>query len=157
MRFKVVPPARGLETLRAAHRAVPLVPGSVEDCCARVMARAGVPARDEAREWLTFLRALELAEETETGYRRSRAEPEPEPLAAAFRDRVYGAAEVLAVLSAAEDRVSVDQVAERVPVPDWERRRHQDPEAVWRERIERLLGWAVALDLAERSGEGYRA
>lgn len=181
MRFKPVPPAPdSLDAVAAVQRAVPLVPGSEEDCCARVLDRTHVVERDEARTWLTFLRALGLVAETESGFvrerrgvrpegeprlartetegSRERNEPERDALAAAFRERVYAADEVLAVLDAADRPLSPDEVFDRVvdEVPAWER--GKDPgrwRETWRERVRRLLDWAVLLGLAERDGNGY--
>lgn len=156
MKFKVVPPARGLETLRAARVALPLVPDDEESCCARVMRDAQVPSQDEAKEWITFLRALGLAEETDSGYRRLRDDPGPETLADRFRERVYGAADVLAVLADADRPLTAAEAFERFAVPEWERQRHADWETVWRERVTRILDWAVAFDLAAETADGYR-
>lgn len=157
MRFKVVPPPRGLAVLREVHRALPVVPGRVEDCCARVTRRTDVASRDEAREWLTFCRALELAAETDRGYRRVRDEPDVATLAGRFRERVYGAEEVLSTLAAADGPLAGDALASRLEIPAWERRRHQDPASVWAERVDRLARWAVALDLAAETDAGYTA
>ena len=157
MQFKVVPPAPdSLEALETARRAVPLVPQSETDCCARVMDRAGVPARDEAKEWLTFMRALGLVAEAERGYYRTRDLAAREELAAAFRERVYGAEDLLDALDEAEP-ASTEAVFERFAdsVPTWERQRHADPEYVWRERVGRLLDWAVLFGLAGRADGGY--
>lgn len=156
MKFKVVPPARGPDTLTAARAALPLVPDDEESCCARVMRDADVPAQDEAREWLTFLRALDLAAATDSGYHRLRADPDVETLATRFRDNVYGVEEILDVLADADGPRTVDEVFERVAVPEWERQRHADWETVWRERVGRVLDWAVAFDLAESGPDGYR-
>ena len=50
MRFKVAPEPRDLAFLGSARRAVPLVPGTVEDCCSRLVERTDVaaPGPDEA-------------------------------------------------------------------------------------------------------------
>ena len=156
MRFKVVPPAPdSLDGLETARRAVPLVPRSENDCCARVMDRAGVPARDEAKEWLTFMRALGLVSRSERGYHRTREPVERDRLARAFRERVYGADDLLSALS--DEPASVDEAFERFvdSVPDWERSRHADWKRAWRERVERMLDWAVLFGLAGRGGGGY--
>lgn len=160
MRFKLLPePPASLDLVAAAQQAVPLVPGSEDDCCARLMRRVDFPARDVARTWLTFLRALELASETDSGFVREQTDPTPEHIRGAFERRVYGASEVLASLDVEEPK-SVDEVfedfEERVPV--WETHRAAaDWREVWRERVERILGWAVLLDLAvERDGEYLR-
>jgi len=157
MRFKRIPePPDSLDALADYRRAVPLVPGSENDCCARLQRRTDVATRDAARTWLAFLRALELVEETDSGYARTRADADPAALADAFRERVLGAQEALAALD--EGPTSADAVFEAVrpAVPQWER--HRNPgtwEAEWRERVERLLGWAVLLGLVDRSERGY--
>ncbi|WP_336025588.1 hypothetical protein [Halobellus salinisoli] len=158
MRFKLLPePPDSLEFVADAQRAVPLVPGTEDDCCARLMHRLDFPSRDVARTWLTFLRALELAEETPSGFVRESTEPTPKGIRKAFRDRVYGAREVLDSLASDEPR-TVDEVfeefEERVPV--WETHRAAgDWRDIWRERVERILGWAILLDLADERDGGY--
>jgi hypothetical protein len=124
-----------------------------------------VPARDEASEWLTFARALGLVAESERGYHRVRDAPDPtsdagrRALADAFREHVFGATELLDALDAAGDGLTVSAAFERFRerIPNWERRRHTDPEEVWRDRVRNLLDWAVVLGLAARDGERYRA
>ncbi|WP_327052963.1 hypothetical protein [Halomicrococcus gelatinilyticus] len=159
MKFKLVPePPADLSFVADAQRAVPLVPGTEDDCCRRLMDRVGFESRDVARTWLTFLRALELAEETDSGFARIRRDPDREALAAAFRERVYGADRLLDRL-ATDGPLTADEAFEafRESIPTWER--HKDPsrvEDVWRERVANLLEWAVLLDLAERTAEGYR-
>ncbi len=158
MRFKLLPePPESLDRVQEAQRAVPLVPGSEDDCCARLMRRVGFPARDVSRTWLTFLRALELARETDSGFVREGTDPTPAHLRDAFRRRVYGVSEVLASLDADEPRTVTEVFAafeERVPA--WETHRAaEDWRDVWLERIERILGWAVLLDLAEERDGGY--
>jgi hypothetical protein len=158
VKFKIVPPPRSRGFVGEAQRALPLVPGSENDCCARLVDRTDLAARDEAREWITFLRALGLAERTESGYRRLRRDPAFEALAAAFRERVFGAAAVLSVLDAADGPLGVEAVYVRFreAVPNWERHRRADWDEEWRERVERLLGWAVVFDLAEHVDDAYR-
>jgi hypothetical protein len=158
VRFKLVPePAESLDLVADAQRAVPLVPGSEDDCCARLMRRLDFPSRDVARTWLTFLRALELARETESGFVRESTEPTTEHLRSAFEGRVYGEREVLAALDEEEPKTVADvfdDFEERVPV--WETHRAAgDWRDVWRERVERILGWAVLLDLAAEGDDGY--
>ena len=161
MRFKHVPPAPpSLDTVTAARRAIPLVPDPEADCCARLLDRLDLPSRDVARTWLTFLRALGLVERTDSGFRRTDADADPERLRSALLDRAFPAAETLAALRAADGPLAADEVFGRVRerVPRWER--HRNPrrwEDVWRERVERLLGWLVLLDLAAREDGGYVA
>jgi hypothetical protein len=158
VRFKLLPePPESLALVEDAQRAVPLVPGSEDDCCARLMRRVDFPARDVSRTWLTFLRALELARETDAGFVREQTEPTPEHLRDAFRRRVYGAREVLASLDADEPRTVEEVFAEfEARVPVWETHRAaEDWRDVWRERVEHILGWAVLLDLAEKRDDGY--
>jgi hypothetical protein len=158
VRFKLLPePPESLDLVGEAQRAVPLVPGSEDDCCARLMRRVGFPARDVSRTWLTFLRALELARETDSGFVREQADPTPEHLRDAFQRRVYGASEVLASLNADESR-TVDEIFTEFKqrVPEWETHRAaEDWRDIWRERVERILGWAVLLDLATERDGGY--
>ena len=70
---------------------------------------------------------------------------------------MYGAREVLASLDTDEPRsieTVFDEFEERVPV--WETHRAaEDWRDVWRERVERILGWAVLLDLAAERDSGY--
>lgn len=160
MKFKVLPePAASVEAIAEMQAAVPLVPDGETTCCARLIRRTDVAAQDAAKEWLTFLRALELVEETEGEYRRLPHEADPGRLRESFRDRVYLAEEALAVLAAADGPLEVDVVFDRLAdrVPQWERHRHTDEAEVWHERVRRLLEWAVVLDLAERAEGGYVA
>ncbi|WP_207589505.1 hypothetical protein [Halomontanus rarus] len=160
MQFKLVPAAPDdLEYVETVQRAVPLVPGSEDDCCARIMRRTEIAPRDEARTWLTFLRALELAEEGPSGFTRTRRDPDPEHLRIAFRDRLYGVDRILEILAQADDPLSSEAVYDRFKddVPTYEQYRWSERlEAVWSERLDRLLEWAVLLDLAERVDDGYR-
>ena len=148
MRYKVVPQSRGVAFLTDVRRAVPLVPGSVEDCCTRIRDETDLASRDVAREWLTFAEALELVEETPRGYRRLRTEPDREALADAFESNVFGARELGEALE--DGPLDVDAAFRRLRdrIPRWERNRYADWEAEWRERTERLLEWSVSLDLA---------
>ncbi|MFW5934446.1 MAG: hypothetical protein ACOCQL_01195 [Halolamina sp.] len=142
-----------------AQSAVPLVPGSENDCCARLMRREGYESRDVARSWLTFLRALELAEATDTGFKRTDREPTPDHVRAAFRERVFGARETLDVLEAADEPLGAAAAFDRLreTVPGWERHRRRSWVDHWRDRTERLLDWLVLLDLADRVDGGYVA
>lgn len=158
MKFKSVPePPADLETVANAHRAVALVAEPDADCCARVGSRLDV-SREGAREWLAFLRALGLVVETDAGFRRRRRDVDRTELAEMFRERVYGATDVLAILEAAEEPLAPAEVYERFEerIPTWERFRHADPDAVWSERVRRLLEWALLFGLADRTDDGYR-
>lgn len=158
MQFKIVPePPGSLEFLDRARRAVPLVPGSEEDCCARLMDRTGLEARDEAREWLTFLRALGLVEVGERGFSRTDRDTDRSSLAAAFRQRIFLAEAVLDALRDAGEPLDAPAAFESVSdrIPGWERNRHTDWEDVWTERVRRILEWSVLLGLAERADGRY--
>jgi hypothetical protein len=160
MKFKLVPePPATVDVVADAQRAVPLVPGSEDDCCARLMRRLDFESRDVARTWLTFLRALELADETDDGsFVRRRTDPTEAHLRDAFQRRVYGASDVIASLG--DDPKTVAEVFEgfedRVPV--WEHHRAAENwRDVWTERVGRLLGWAALLGFAEERRAGYVA
>jgi hypothetical protein len=161
VKFKLVPEApESIEFVAEAQRAVPLVPGSEDDCCARLLRRLDLPSRDVARTWLTFLRALELATETRSGFKRLRTEPTPEHLREAFRERVFGAEEALETLESADGPIAAASAFDRFrdQVPEWEH--HKNPrswEQIWEQRHARLLDWLVRLDLAERTPDGYAA
>lgn len=156
--------------IRDAQSAVPLVPGTEDDCCARLQRRVGFPSRDVSRTWLTFLRGLGFAEETDRGFRRTRTEPTPESVRRGLLTGIVGAREVADALcsddsagsrdSSLVDGSEIDRErafdAVRESIPRWERTRTDDWETVWRERTDRLLGWFLALGLAERA-EGTRA
>jgi hypothetical protein len=160
MRLKSVPePPASLSFVGDAQRAVPLVPGSEDDCCARLMRQTGVEPRDEARRWLTFLRALELVAEHDAGFARERVDPEQVALRDAFERRVFAAREVLDALRAADEPLDAEAVFEQVVdvVPQWERNKRPTWREDWQDRVDRLLGWAVLLGLAERVDGGYRA
>lgn len=158
MRFKVVPPAPdALAALDEVHGAVPLVPDGEESCCARLVNDADVPSQDEAKEWLTFLRALGLAEEGPRGYSRVRTDLDRETLAAAFGEKVYAAEEALGVLADADHPLAAEEVFERLRdrVPAWERQRDAEWREVWTERVQRVLDWAVLFGLVEQEAGGY--
>ena len=79
MRLKPVPdPPADLDALREFQRAIPLVPGDTDDCCARLRRRRDLSDRQTANDWLAFLRALDLVEETSRGFSRADAEPTPD-------------------------------------------------------------------------------
>lgn len=158
-RFKPVPvPPDDRDGLAAARDALPVVPRGEEDCCRRLAERSGLGlGRDDARVWLTFLRALGLAERTASGFRRTDREADDPETATAFRERVLGAREVLDAL--VEEPVGLDEATAAVAAatPAWERERRANWRADARERAARLLDWAVLFGLAEReNGDRYR-
>jgi hypothetical protein len=153
MRLKPVPdPPTDLDALREYRRAVPLVPGDADDCCARLVRRCDLPDRQTANDWLAFLRALGLVEETARGFVRADAEPTPERVRDGLRDGVLFVPEALAALREASptDPLTVADlfVATRDRVPRHERARDPDWEAAWRDRAARLLGWLALVDFA---------
>jgi hypothetical protein len=161
MQFKLVPePPESLDFVADAQRAVPLVPGSEDDCCARLLDRTDLQSRDQARTWLTFLRALGLAEEQSSGFTRTRTDPERAHLREAFRENVFGVEALLRVLDESEQSLSAAEVFEafRDEVPTWEH--HKNPNSwaeIWSERVEYILDWCVLLGLAEKTDGGYVA
>lgn len=158
MRYKVVPPAPdSLARVETVWRAVPIVPDPEDSCCRRLMADADVASQDAAKEWLTFCRALGLAEEGPRGYSRVRDGYTPEEFPDRFREGVYAAAETLAVLEDADGPLDGGEVFDRLRdrVPAWERARSTDWADTWRERVGRLLEWSVLFDLAQSVDGGY--
>ncbi|QIO23653.1 hypothetical protein [Haloarcula sp. JP-L23] len=157
MRYKVAPPARSLSFLADARAAIPLVPDDEADCCRAIQRTTDVPDRETAREYLTFLRALGLLEESDRGYYRTRTDLERDTLAATFRENVFGAAEVLDVLGT--DPRTADDAFEAVRdiVPRWERERRANWESVWRTRVEHLLAWAAVFGAARHTDAGFEA
>jgi hypothetical protein len=154
MKLKPLPePPDALDALRAFQRAVPLVPGSADDCCARLRERCGLPDRQTANDWLAFLRALGLARETDRGFVRADAEPTAERAREGLRDGVLFATEALAALRSASpaEPVSPEALfdATRESVPRHARARDPDWERTWRERADRLLRWLALVDCAE--------
>ncbi|QKG93867.1 hypothetical protein HPS36_13730 [Halorubrum salinarum] len=157
MRLKPVPdPPPDLDALREYQRAVPLVPGDTDDCCARLRRRRDLPDRQTANDWLAFLRALDLVEETPRGFVRADAEPTPERVREGLREGVLLVPEALAALREAspEAPLTPDDLfaATRDRVPRHDRARNPDWEAAWRDRAARLLGWLALVDLAAPVG-----
>ena len=146
MRFKPVPePPESLDEVEAARRAVPPEPDPDADCCALVRAELDLPRRDQAADWLTFMRALGLVEERSEVYVRTDEDTDREQVADVFRQRVYGAREVLDVLESAEP-LDIDAIVNRVQV-----------RGIDRQHVERLVRWAVLLGLAGREDDWYRS
>ena len=159
MRLKPVPePPNDIDALRDYQRAVPLVPGSTDDCCARLRDRQGLPNRQVANDWLAFLRALELVRETPRGFVRTDAEPTPELVRDGLREGVLLVPEALDAVRAAAptDPLTPAELFERTreSVPRHDRARDPNWEASWRERADRLLRWLALVDLAEPVGRG---
>jgi hypothetical protein len=157
-KVKRLPPApKSVDAVWEAHDAVALVPKPEESCCARLMDRADVPAQDEAKEWLTFLKGLGLVAEGERGFHRLGEDPDGVDLAIRFREGVYGVIHLLDRLGA--EPVDADSAFEAFEdrVPNWERAHEADWRRVWRERVTRMLAWATLLGLAERVEVGYVA
>ena len=158
MRYKVVPEPRDVDELLAIGDAIPLVPGSEEDCCSRVVSRTSVAGRDAAREWLTFLQALGLVAESDRGFHRTRDDPGRGGIGERFLSGVFGAREVREIV-AREGPVSPEEAFEslRESIPHWERHRRTDWAEDWRERTGRLLEWGVVFGVFEAvDGGRYR-
>ena len=147
MRYKVAPPVRSLDFLADARKAVPLVPRGEADCCGAIQRATGVDDREVARTYLTFMRALGLVTQSDRGYHRTRTDVEAETLATAFTERVFLVEELLETFEAGPLTADVAFEAVRDEVPRWERERTPDWEGEWREKVARLLSWAVVFDL----------
>ncbi|GAA0526325.1 hypothetical protein SAMN04488066_102115 [Halorubrum aquaticum] len=159
MRLKPVPePPAELAALTEFQRAVPLVPGSTDDCCARLRDRCDLPNRQRANDWLAFLRTLGLVRETDRGFVRTDAEPTPERVREGLREGVLHVPEALSSLRAASpaEPVTADALfdATRDSVPRHDRARDADWERSWRDRADRLLRWLVLVDLAAPVDDG---
>ena len=161
MQRKPVPPAPpSLAPARDVVDAVPLVPKPEDDCCRRLVERAGVEDRGVASSWLVFLAALGvLADDGDAGYARGGdvSLEDTDRLAGGFRENVFLAAASVDALDADEPR-SPAAVFEAVRdrVPRWERAKRDNWPAFWTGRIQRRLDWAVLLGLADReSDDGY--
>ncbi|WP_323675629.1 hypothetical protein [Halorubellus sp. PRR65] len=161
MRFKHVPRApTSVERVFECRRAVPLVPDTQDDCCARLMERVGFPDRDEAAKWLTFLRALGLVAEHERGYARTREDVTADALADRFLDGVYLAPAVREAVASADEPLSADAVFESVAegVPQYERNKYPTNwREVWGDTVGRELDWLALLgELEATDGGRYR-
>jgi hypothetical protein len=153
-RYKVAPPARSLDSLTTARAAIPLVPDTESDCCGAIQRATDVADREQARSYLTFLRALGLVDETERGYYRTREDLDREALAVAFRERVFLVEELLDAVATEPRSAESAFEAVREEIPNWERQRDPEWEQHWRARVEHLLAWAVLFDcLAVEDGQ----
>lgn len=149
MRFKPVPkPPAELVDVATIRAAVPATPDEDIDCCARLIERTRVSDRDEAATWLTFLRALELATDGPAGFARTSRDIDLERLRAAFLERVAGVETILETLEAADRPLDPEDVYARVRT----RTSVEDP----LERTERILEWAVVLEIIDAGEDGYR-
>lgn len=157
MRYKVAPEPADEDLLFGTHEALPLVPGSVEDCCTRVRDRTAVPSRENAREWITFLQALGFAAETDRGFYRVREVPDRTTLRENFLNRVFGAREIRDTLRAAGEPLAPPDVFEQIReiVPRWERDREPAWETEWQDRVETLLAWGVVVGIFEERDGAY--
>ncbi|WP_253738566.1 hypothetical protein [Halohasta salina] len=156
MRFKwVVEPPATLDAVADAQRAIPLVPASEADCHRRLVDRTHIDDREEASQWLTFLRALRLVDRTPGGYRRERVDLTTDELVDRLCDGIYGAREIHSVLTDADDPLSVEDLDGVVDLPTWERHHHTDPGKVRQRRLRRLAEWCVLCGVAERTDAGY--
>lgn len=169
MRFKTVPkppddtPNDALAPLASVREALPRVPRPESDCCGRIADRvAWIDDRATARDWLLFLRALGLATRTDDGsYVRADASLDLEApagrrtFAARFAEHVFLAEAVREQL--ADDPAAPATVFEdvREEIPEWERRRSDEWERVWTERVGWLLEWWVRFGDARVVDSGY--
>lgn len=153
MRLKPIPePPTDLDALRTYQRAVPLVPGSTEDCCVRLRDRCTLPNRQVANDWLAFLRALGLAKQTDRGFVRTDVDPTPQTVRDGLREGVLLVPATLEQLAAATPSDPLTPAglfaATRDAVPRHDRARDPDWESTWQERADRLLRWLALVDLA---------
>lgn len=159
VRYRLVPEPRGLEFLRSVGEAVPSDPGTVDNCCRHVTEQTGVDEPGRAREWLGFLRALGLVEETDGEYYRTGRDSDQDGLATAYETRVYGTTEVLDELARAEEPLTAEAVTGRADLDRPPSRSRKEVDAGDRSRqsgfhrrqayVERLLEWGVVFGLVE--------
>jgi hypothetical protein len=146
-----------LARVEAVRDAVPLVPKPEDDCCRRLVERAGTTDRGTASAWLVFLSALGLVDDTGSGYARTQAAVDRSTLADQFLANVFLAQRVVDALDADTPRTAeavFEDVRDRIP--QWERSKRENWESFWTGRVERRLDWAVVFGLAERTEAGYR-
>ncbi|MFC6754123.1 hypothetical protein [Halorubrum tibetense] len=154
MRLKPLPePPASLGALADLQRAVPLVPGTTDDCCARLRERRGLPDRQTANDWLALLRVLGLVRATPRGFVRTEADPTPKRVREGLREGVLLVPETLSLLRDASGTTPVTPAslfaATRESVPRHDRARDPNWEGSWRNRADRLLRWLALVDLAE--------
>ena len=149
-----VRPTRVVDYVGDVQAAVPLVPGSETDCCARLGRRLDFPSRDVSRTWLTFLRGLGVARETDAGFRRTRTEPTVSAVRAGLVEGVLGAREIAASVASGPTTLDDAFAAVEPLVPRWERTRTDEWEQVWRARAARLCDWLAGFGLAAPEADG---
>jgi hypothetical protein len=138
MRYKVAPPPRSLSDLQQIRRAIPLVPDDELDCCLSIQRAADIDDREQARQYLTFLRALDLVATDTRGYYRTQDEFDIKRINTAYQDNVFL---VVELCTAATGDPNEAFEAIRGEIPRWERERHCDWEDVWRERVWNIIKW----------------
>ena len=153
MRLKRVPePPADLNALAAHQRAVPLVPGDVDDCCIRLRDRRGLGDRQTANDWLAFLRTLDLVRETSRGFVRADVDPTADVVRQGLKNGVLHVPAALDLLREATSTTPVTPeslfAATREDVPRHDRARDPSWEQTWTDRANRLLRWLVLVDLA---------
>ncbi|WP_345779411.1 hypothetical protein [Natrinema sp. SYSU A 869] len=136
MQFKPVPePPTDRTLLATVCRTLPATASDVDDCCQHLIDET--PLETRRRGSLFCARS------------RSRTDSDtPDDLEQDELERADGS------LTANEVAAAIQ--SERQQSGDWRRRSNRDEKAQ-RERVERLLEWAVLLGLAEKPGDGYRA
>lgn len=156
VRYRSLPPVDG-PAPRAVARELPADPTATEDCCGWLVDHGAVADVDRAREWLPFLYALDLAAETDDGYHRVTDEPTDAELRKSFRNRIYGADDLVAALAADDEpraREDIErELARAIPADRFQRGdRGFDRETY----VTRLVGWADRLGALESTGDGFR-
>ncbi|QLG48788.1 hypothetical protein [Natrinema halophilum] len=171
MRFKPVPePPADFAFVAAVTRALPAAAGDVDDCCRHLVDETSLETRDEAATWLAFLQALELATEEPAGYRRrdsitgvdSRTGLDRGRLRRTFRERVDGAERVISVLERADEPLTAEEIVAAIRDARRTDERRSRPSRAdgadgERDRIVRLLEWAVLLGWVERDNGVFHA
>lgn len=158
MRYRRLPPAATVETLREVRGAVPRSPAETDDCCARIVERTAVGTREDASAWLVFLSALGCVERSDAGYYREPRDGETrngerpiEELAGAFESGVFGVRELLSVLEEGRP-LGPAETLERL---DGRTRRRLARTGAAEEYVTRVLGWAEVFGLVRADDDGY--